>query len=105
MARVRTKQIKFFLTEEELKKLNSKVEKSKLTKSDYLRKCSLEKDITVIEGLKELALEVSRIGTNINQIAKTIHTGQATDTGDLKKLETEYKKVFDEIYRISKRVK
>ncbi len=101
--RKRNKQLKFFVDENELEKIEKKIEKSKLTKSDYLRKCSLEKDITVVEGLKELALEVSRIGNNINQLTKAIYTGKATDTGSLEKLEIEYKKVFDKILNLSKK--
>lgn len=100
--RKRNKQLKFFVDENELEKIEKKIEKSKLTKSDYLRKCSLEKEIFVIEGLKELALEVSRIGNNINQLTKTVHQGLISDTGELKKLELEYKKVFKKILEISK---
>ena len=54
MKRERDKQINFRLSSDELEIFNKNVEKSKLKKSEYLRRCILEKDIIVIDDLKEL---------------------------------------------------
>jgi hypothetical protein len=93
----------FRVTDKEKEKIEKNIEKSRLKKSDYLRKCTLGKDIIVVDGLKELALAVGRIGNNINQIAKAVHSGRVADTGELEKLEIEYKKAFETIYKLSKR--
>lgn len=94
----------FRVSEEEKKKIDKKIEKSKLRKSDFLRKTVLEKEIIQVEGFKELAIELSRLGNNINQIAKAINLGKLEEVEEIKKLESEYKKVFEEILRISKKV-
>ena len=94
----------FRVSEEEKKKIDKKIEKSKLRKSDFLRKTVLEKEIIQVEGFKELAIELSRLGNNINQIAKAINSGKLEEVEEIRKLESEYKKVFEEILRISKKV-
>ena len=76
MSRKRERQIKFFVTEKELEMIKQKVEKSKLSQSDYIRKVALKKDIIVIEGLKELTTELKRIGNNLNQLTRLAHEGK-----------------------------
>jgi len=105
MGRKRNIQIKFFLSDEENKKLENKLEKLDLNKSEYLRKCSLDKKIIVVDGFKELAKEISRIGNNLNQITKAVNQGIISDSKALNNLKGEYKKVFNEIYEISKKVR
>lgn len=104
--REREKQIKFFVNEKEFSQIEAKMQKAKSkNKSDYIRNCALNKKIISIDGLKELALEVSRIGNNINQISRGINAGTIKDTGELKQYKIKYEEVMDEILRISKLVK
>lgn len=67
MKRERDKQINFRLSEEELDKFNENVIKSKLKKSEYLRRCILEKDIIVIEDMKEVILELKQIRSSLDK--------------------------------------
>ncbi|ELC8423396.1 plasmid mobilization protein [Clostridium perfringens] len=83
--RKRDKQIKFYVTEKEYKEIKKKVEKSKLKQTDYLIKSALNKKIIVVDGLKEILLELSREGNNLNQIAKKINEGEQTDIKEMKK--------------------
>lgn len=83
--RKRDKQIKFYVTEKEYKEIKKKVEKSKLKQTDYLIKSALNKKIIVVDGLKEILLELSREGNNLNQIAKKINEGEKTDIKEMKK--------------------
>lgn len=83
--RKRDKQIKFYVTEKEYKEIKKKVEKSKLKQTDYLIKSALNKKIIVLDGLKEILLELSREGNNLNQIAKKINGGEQTDIKEMKK--------------------
>lgn len=83
--RKRDKQIKFYVTEKEYKEIKKKVEKSKLKQTDYLIKSALNKKIIVVDGLKEILLELSREGNNLNQIAKKINEGDQTDIKEMKK--------------------
>ena len=68
--RKREKQIKFYVNEKEYDQIKKKVKKSKLKQQEYLIKSALNKKIIVIDGLKEILLELSREGNNLNQIAK-----------------------------------
>lgn len=83
--RKRDKQIKFYVTEKEYKEIKKKVEKSKLKQTDYLIKSALNKKIIVVDGLKEIILELSREGNNLNQMAKKINEGEQTDIKEMKK--------------------
>lgn len=83
--RKRDKQIKFYVTEKEYEEIKKKVEKSKLNQTDYLIKSALNKKIIVVDGLKEILLELSREGNNLNQIAKKINEGEQTDIKEMKK--------------------
>ena len=83
--RKRDKQIKFYVTEKEYKEIKKKVEKSKLKQTDYLIKSALNKKIIVVDGLKEILLELSREGNNLNQIAKKINEGEQIDIKEMKK--------------------
>jgi type I site-specific restriction endonuclease len=104
MGRLRDKQVKFFLSEEELERLEKKIEKSKLSKSDYLRKSSLEKEIIEIENFKEFFVELKKQGTNLNQLAKAVHQGYADNTGNLDETLEEYRKLNALIGEIVRRL-
>jgi len=100
--RKRNIQVKFFVDEKELETIEKKIEKSKLSKSDYLRKCSLEKEILVIEEFKEFFIELKKQGTNINQIAKALNQGIVVEI-NFKQIEEEYKKLNDLVGEIVRR--
>lgn len=74
--RSRPKQVKFWATEKELEEIKKKVKKSKLTQSEYLLRCVLDKNILVVEGLKEILIELSREGNNLNQISRKLNQGE-----------------------------
>ncbi|MFH5935883.1 plasmid mobilization protein [Clostridium perfringens] len=82
--RKREKQIKFYVNEKEYEQIKKKVEKSKLKQQEYLIKSALNKKIIVIDGLKEILLELSREGNNLNQRAKKINEGEQRDIKEMK---------------------
>lgn len=75
-SRSRSKQVKFWASEKELEQIKKKVKKSKLTQSEYLLRSALDKNILVVDGLKEILLELSREGNNLNQIAKALNQNE-----------------------------
>lgn len=77
--RKRPKQVKFWASEEELEKIKKKVEKSKLTQSEYLLRSALDKNIIVVDGLKDILIELSREGNNLNQITKALNQGDKVE--------------------------
>lgn len=68
--RTRPKQVKFWTTEDEFSALKDKVYESKLTQNEYLIRCALEKNIIVVDGLKEVLLELSKQGNMLNELMK-----------------------------------
>ena len=90
----------FRVSEEEKLKIDKKIEKSKLKKSDFLRKTVLEKEIIVIEDFKEFFIEIKKQGTNINQIARALNNGSSAELGKFEEFTAEYKKLNDLIGEI-----
>ena len=97
--RKREKQIKFYVNEKEYEQIKKKVEKSKLKQQEYLIKSALNKKIIVIDGLKEILLELSREGKNLNQIAKKINEGEQKD---IKEMKNKLNNLWDLIEKILK---
>ena len=87
--RIRLPQRSFRATPEQWKQIDRNVQESGLGNfSNYARRMLIEKQVVVvskfeIEAIKELATELSRIGNNINQIARI-----ANSTGKVFKAET-----------------
>ncbi|MFH5911724.1 plasmid mobilization relaxosome protein MobC, partial [Clostridium perfringens] len=64
-----------------------------------LIKSALNKKIIVIDGLKEILLELSREGNNLNQIAKKINEGEQKD---IKEMKNKLNNLWDLIEKILK---
>ena len=102
MNRQRDKQINFRLSSDELEIFNKNVEKSKLKKSEYLRRCILEKEIIVIDDLKELVMEMKILSSIISSmLSKTDNESEVKELMDVKQ---ELNDVFREVVQALRRV-
>ena len=70
MKRLKTKNYAFRVSEKDLEMIKQRAHKAKLTVTDYITKCSLNKNIIVVEGLPEVVTELKRIGNNLNQLTR-----------------------------------
>ncbi len=105
MGRTRKNPVMLWLSDQELIILKNKVSKTNLDRSKYLRKCSLDKNITVIPGIKDLTIELKRIGTNLNQLTRSVNEGVLTVLGDnLKNIKEDLKKVWDRLALVLRRI-
>ncbi len=105
MARKRKVPVTFWLSENELLSLKNKISNTSLSRSDYLRKCSLNKNITVVPGLRDLIIEIKRIGNNLNQITRSVNTGALTVLGDdLSSIKKDLKTVWDKLSATLKKI-
>ena len=75
----KTEILKLRVTPEEKEIITHKALSSYRLVSQYLRDCALEKQITVINGADNVADELRRIGNNVNQIARAVNSGYATE--------------------------
>lgn len=95
MAREREYNVLTRFNEKESTKYKKLVEKSKLTQQEYNLKCLLGKDIVVIDGIKELALQVRKVGVNINQIAHITNANNVVTKNDITNLQIHMGEIWD----------
>lgn len=99
----RTEILTFRATPEEKKLIETKALSSYRLVSMYLRDCALDKEIIVIDGVKELSAELRRIGNNLNQITKAVNSGvYAVDLTETKK---EVQKIWQSLNSLSQAVR
>ena len=72
--RTRNKSIPIRVTEKELQAIDEAAKKAKKNRTEYLISAALGKEITVIEDLREMIVQLKRIGNNLNQIALKINS-------------------------------
>ena len=82
MARKRNNSIGIWLSDKELENLKLRVSKTTLNQSAFIRKCLLEREMTVIPGIRELIIELKRIGNNLNQLTHSANEGSLTVIND-----------------------
>ena len=105
MSRKRNISLGIWLTKEELESLKTKISDTNLNQSAYIRKCILEKNITVIPGIRDFMIELKRIGNNLNQITRQANEGSLKIINDdLKDIEYDLKAVWGKIAEALKKI-
>jgi len=105
MARKRNYPVTVWLDEKELIILKDKVSKTYFYRSDYIRKCSLGKSITVVLGIRDLIIEFKRIGSNLDKITRSVNCGTSTVVGDnLKSIKEDLKTVWTKLAWVMKKL-
>ena len=103
--RKRKNQIIVSMNDEEKEKYLELVKQSGLTQSEFFRRCALKKkiyDFGIKNDLKNVQHELSKIGVNINQIAKNlnsnIYSGAEKDvqemTEQLENIQEDFRKII-----------
>lgn len=64
------------VTKNEKEKLIKKSQKAEMSLSEYLIEQGLERDIVVIEDVKDFIYELRKIGNNINQLTHLANSGR-----------------------------
>lgn len=97
----RTRKMTFRLTEDEYKVIKNKVSELGISQQQFLLKTALGKKIINIKEYQSVMLQIKKIGTNINQIAK-----HANETGIITDCEiADVKEGLDNIWRLLNRSK
>jgi archaellum component FlaC len=94
MNRTRQKQVVIRLNDNEKKQLSTKVAKSKLRQQEYMIRALLDKDITVIDGIEDLNVQLKRIGNNLNQLTKSVNQGRINCGSEIEELTKEVKELW-----------
>ncbi|MBC1795457.1 MobC family plasmid mobilization relaxosome protein [Listeria booriae] len=99
--------LKFRVTEEEKTFIEMKMKEAGITNREaYLRKMAIDGAIIVsnYDETKKLTLELNKIGTNINQIARVANTDNRISKADIKNIEEMMQKVWQlQRYGLSKK--
>jgi len=82
------------ISEADLQRIYYKAKQAKLSLTDYVTRCCLGKQITVIEGLDEVVRQQKAIGRNLNQLTTLANMGRINSVY-LKDITQEYAQVSD----------
>ena len=82
------------MSEQEYNEIKNKAFESHLSMNDYIKKSARDKVIIVVEGLRDLTIEIKRIGTNINQITKNVNASNNLTEKEKEILLQEVKKLW-----------
>ena len=105
MSRKRNISLGIWLTQGEMESLKSKISNTNLNQSAYIRKSILEKNITVIPGIRDFMIELKRIGNNLNQITRLANEGSLTIIGDnVKNINEDLKSVWEKLAETLKKI-
>ena len=72
----KTKRIDIRVSEKELSQIDRLSAKSNMSRSQFLIASAVGKQITVFDGGKDIAFQLSKIGGNINQLKILAHQGK-----------------------------
>lgn len=64
------------MTEDEVKLIKQKAKKAGMGFSSYIIATALNKDVIVIDGIKDFTHLLSKLGANINQLTVLAHQGK-----------------------------
>lgn len=76
--RKRNVQTNIRMTEEEIELIRKKAKKANMTFSNYIISAAINKEIIVIDGIKDFTHQLSKVGTNLNQLTILCHQGKVT---------------------------
>ena len=105
MARKRNYPVTIWLDEKEIKHLKDKVSKTPYLRSDYIRKCILDKNITVIPGIRDLIIEFKKIGNNLDKITRSVDSNTSDVVADnLISIKEDLKTVWAKLAVVMKKI-
>ena len=87
------------VTKQEKERLIKKSQKAEMTLSEYIIEQALERDIVVVEEVKNLVYELRKIGNNINQLTR-LANGGIIKVVYLDEVKEELKKMWKELNNI-----
>ena len=98
-AKSRPHQYAFRLKTEETWELWELVQRSGLSQQEYLRRRALEQRIMNTDGIKLLIPELKRIGSNLNQVARSCNQGHQATRAEVEEIRKELGEVWQQLKR------
>ena len=73
---MKNKRITLRVSDADWQKLHDKADAARMTLTDYLTSCGLQKEIVIIDGLDEVIRQQKGIGRNLNQLTTLANMGK-----------------------------
>ena len=102
--RTKPRSIAFRVTEEQHKMINEKAKNSNLSKTDFIIKCCFDKEIIIVNDVRELMKELHAVGRNLNQLTTRANMKQL-EVVDLKPTYLELVEIYTVLSELMNRVK
>lgn len=102
--RTKPRSIAFRVTEEQHKMINEKAKNSNLSKTDFIIKCCFDKEIIIVNDVRELMKELHAVGRNLNQLTTRANMKQL-EVVDLKPTYLELVEIYTVLTELMNRVK
>ena len=99
---MKNKRITLRVSDADWQKLHDKATTARMTLTEYLTACGLQKEIVIIEGLEKVIRQQKGIGRNLNQLTTLANMGNV-NTVYLQELADAYAKVSSLLSDILKR--
>ena len=99
MKKQKDKTYAFRVSSTDLKKIKAQAKRAKMTVTDYLTTCALNKEITIIDGLDPVLSELKAQGRNLNQLTILSHQGRSYPN-QIEKLTDAYGDICTELKKI-----
>lgn len=99
---MKSKRITLRVSDADWQKLHDKATASRMTLTDYLTACGLQKEIVIIDGLDEVIRQQKGIGRNLNQLTVLANMGKV-NTVYMQELADAYAQVSSLLSDILKR--
>ena len=102
--RTKPRSIAFRVTEEQHKMINEKAKNSNLSKTDFIIKCCFDKEIIIVNDVRELMKELHAVGRNLNQLTTRANMKQL-EVVDLKPTYMKLVEIYTVLTELMNRVK
>ena len=86
---MKNRKLSIRISEENLEKIHRKAAQAKLSLTEYVTRCCLNRQIVVIEGIDELIRQQKAIGRNLNQLTMLCNMGRV-EIADLNEVKNQY---------------
>ena len=73
---MKNRRITLRVSDVDWQKLHGKATASRMTLTDYLTACGLQKEIVIIDGLEEVIRQQKGVGRNLNQLTTLANMGK-----------------------------
>jgi len=99
--RKRNIQTNIRMTEKEIERIKKKAKRANMTFSNYVISSALNNEVIVIDGIKDFTHQLSKVGTNLNQLTMLCHQGKINCV-DITSVNKILKEIWEEMICIRK---